>query len=190
MAELLDTVKAYVGEVRMFAGNVEPRGWAFCDGRMLSPSDYPVLFSVIGTVYGGDGRISFALPDLRGRVPLGNGSGTGLTAHTLGQPGGAEKATLTAANMPAHDHTVRGAGVAGNQTAPQGNVLAQPGEAIYHDPTGVTPVNLGLNTGSTGGSPASPVATLPPFLSINFVIALEGLDPRGDEARIIPGLVP
>jgi microcystin-dependent protein len=187
MAEILNTGKPYLGEIRMFAGNVEPRGWAFCDGRLLTPADFPGLFAVIGTIYGGDGRNTFALPDLRGRVPLGNGMGIGLTPHSLGQPGGGEKTTLTTANLPAHDHTIRATNQPANQTAPQGNVLAQPDAAIFHDPAGATPVNLGLSTGSAGGASPSPVYTLPPFLTLTFIIALEGLDPRGDEARIIPG---
>lgn len=97
----------YVGEVRLFAGNFAPNGWFFCDGSLLAISEYETLFQLIGTTYGGDGQITFALPDLRGRVPIGMGQGSGLTNRVLGEIGGQETITLTTANMPQHNHEGR-----------------------------------------------------------------------------------
>ena len=97
----------FVGEIRMFAGNFAPRGFAFCDGQLLAISQNDALFALLGTTYGGDGRTTFALPDLRGRVPVHAGSGPGLTRRTLGQRAGSEQETLTLSQIPAHNHNMR-----------------------------------------------------------------------------------
>ncbi|MFY1113097.1 MAG: tail fiber protein, partial [Methanosarcinaceae archaeon] len=96
----------FIGEIRMFAGNFAPRGWAFCDGQLLPISQNTALFSILGTTYGGDGRTTFGLPDLRGRVPVHAGSGPGLSTVRLGDTGGAETVTLSQAQMPSHNHTI------------------------------------------------------------------------------------
>src|SRR5260370_23900887 len=94
----------YVGEIRMFGGNFAPAGWAFCDGALLAISTTPTLFNLIGTTYGGDGQNTFALPDMRGRLPLHMGQGSGLSTYTLGESGGVEQVTLTGTQIPAHNH--------------------------------------------------------------------------------------
>src|SRR5437764_2411090 len=109
----------YVGEIRMFAGNFAPAGWMFCEGQLLPISEYETLFNLIGTTYGGDGQSTFALPDLRGRVPLHFGNG-----FTLAETGGAETITLTVSQIPAHSHAFLGSTGPGNQTNPQNSVTA------------------------------------------------------------------
>src|SRR5262245_50434933 len=110
----------YVGEIRMFAGNFAPAEWAFCDGQLLPISENETLFNLIGTTYGGDGENTFALPDLRGRIPLHFGNG-----FTLAQTGGVETVTLTEAQIPKHNHTLLGTTSSANQTSPLGNTYAQ-----------------------------------------------------------------
>src|SRR5713226_5314135 len=108
----------YVGEIRMFAGNFAPAGWMFCEGQLLPISEYETLFNLIGTTYGGDGQSTFALPDLRGRVPIHFGNG-----FTLAETGGAEEITLTVSQIPAHTHALVGSATNGSQAAPSGNLL-------------------------------------------------------------------
>ncbi len=104
----------FVGEIKMFAGNFAPRGFAFLDGQLLSTTQNQALFSLLGTIYGGDGRTTFALPDLRGRIPIHKGQGPGLSARTQGSKGGTEKETITEAQLPSHDHTMQGNSSAAN----------------------------------------------------------------------------
>src|SRR4051795_8047045 len=110
----------YVGEIRMFAGNFAPAGWMFCEGQLLPISEYETLFNLIGTTYGGDGQSTFALPDLRGRIPLHQGSG-----FVLAETGGVEEITLTVSQIPAHSHPLLGTGNLATVTSPQGNVAAK-----------------------------------------------------------------
>src|SRR5439155_25945975 len=117
----------YVGEIRMFAGNFAPAGWMFCEGQLLPISEYETLFNLIGTTYGGDGQSTFALPDLRGRIPLHFGNG-----FTLAETGGVETVTLTASQIPAHTHPLVASGPAANQTNPTGNLLPQPHKNPHH----------------------------------------------------------
>ncbi|HZD04287.1 MAG TPA: tail fiber protein, partial [Longimicrobiales bacterium] len=114
----------FVGEIRMFAGNFAPRGWAFCDGQLLAVSQNDALFSLLGTIYGGDGRTTFGLPDCRGRIPLHAGSGPGLTPRALGSKGGAGKVTLTVNQLPSHTHPLQGSTDNGLDPNPGGNLLA------------------------------------------------------------------
>src|SRR5437868_14572228 len=109
----------YVGEIRMFAGNFAPAGWMFCEGQLLPISENETLFNLIGTTYGGDGESTFALPDLRGRIPIHQGNG-----FILAETGGAEEITLTVAQIPSHTHALLGAAVNGGQASPQNNLLA------------------------------------------------------------------
>src|SRR5215831_18455610 len=118
----------YVGEIRMFAGNFAPAGWMFCEGQLLPISEYETLFNLIGTTYGGDGQSTFALPDLRGRLPMHFGNG-----FTLAETGGVESVTLTVQQIPAHSHPVLATNNIGNATAPQGKVLAG-GSAVSTSP--------------------------------------------------------
>ena len=182
--QILNSGEPFIGEVRMFAGNSEPPGWMFCDGSLLSIKENLALFGVIGTTYGGDGVNNFAVPDLRGRGPLGQGPANGLSNRILGQQVGAESVILNTGHLPAHAHSVQGTNTAGNAASPGGNVLAAPmsNDSIYHS-SGATLVNLGANTGSIGSG--SPVPTIQPSLVLNFIIALQGQDPRGAAVRII-----
>ncbi len=165
----------FVGEIRMFAGNFAPRGWAFCDGQLLAVSQNDALFSLLGTIYGGDGRTTFGLPDLRGRIPLHQGEGPGLSRRRLGSKGGAEKETLTTNQLASHAHDWNANTAAADSAASQGRVLA--------DPTGVRifePADQGTDLASTtiantGGS--QPHTNLMPTLCVHFIIALVGIYP-------------
>jgi microcystin-dependent protein len=169
------------GEIIMFAGNFAPRGWALCNGQILAVSQNAALFSLLGTTYGGDGRISFGLPDLRGRVAMHPGRGPGVTARRLGEKGGTETVTLTEAQIPSHTHaakaTVRATSTAGNQKLPTGHIPAG-GGAQYSDTKpnvamGATMVEV-ANAKAGGGQAHT---NMPPFLTVNFIIALKGTYP-------------
>lgn len=165
----------FVGEIRMFAGNFAPRGWAFCDGQLLAVSQNDALFSLLGTVYGGDGRTTFGLPDLRGRIPVHAGTGTGLSPRRLGAQGGAEEVTLTVNQLPSHTHTLQATTTVANETNPSGRVTAQTGTFDLYQ-TGAP--SAGMNAGaitSVGGSRSH--TNLMPFLCIHFIIALFGIYP-------------
>ncbi len=160
----------YVGEIRMFAGNFAPAGWMFCEGQLLPISEYETLFNLIGTTYGGDGQSTFALPDLRGRVPLHFGNG-----FTLAETGGVETVTLTASQIPAHSHPFLAAGVTGNQISPAGNLPANSFNVtpyINDVPNG----NMNASAiGSVGGS--QPHNNFQPYLCVDFIISLFGIFP-------------
>src|SRR6185503_14662217 len=114
----------FIGEIIMFAGNFAPRGWAFCEGQLLSIAQNSALFSILGTTYGGDGQTTFALPDLRGRAPMQWGQGPGLTPRFLGESSGAENVTLISTQMPAHTHALNASGAQGDAPTPSGTVNA------------------------------------------------------------------
>lgn len=165
----------FVGEIRMFAGNFAPRGWAFCDGQLLAVSQNDALFSLLGTIYGGDGRTTFGLPDLRGRIPIHAGHGPGLSERRLGAKGGAEKVTLTVNQMASHTHgPLKGTSQTATEALPQGELTAQTDGAFYIDDTPV----IGFNDASitkVGGSTSH--MNLMPFLCVHFIIALVGIYP-------------
>src|SRR6187399_274642 len=115
----------YVGEIRMFAGNFAPAGWMFCEGQLLPISEYETLFNLIGTTYGGDGQSTFALPDMRGRLPIHQGQGSGLSNYTLAQNGGVEQVTLTVNQIPQHTHPLLGSTTNSSSSDPSGNVGAR-----------------------------------------------------------------
>ncbi|MCA9972191.1 MAG: phage tail protein [Anaerolineales bacterium] len=165
----------FVGEIRMFAGNFAPRGWAFCDGQLLAVSQNDALFSLLGTIYGGDGRTTFGLPDMRGRVPLHQGQGPGLSPRRIGAKAGAESVTLTTAQMPAHAHTVRVSGADAHSSAPAGMLPGKTASIGLY--TTSAPANDFAPTavGSSGGSRSH--SNLMPTLCINFIIALVGIYP-------------
>ena len=158
----------YVGEIRMFAGNFAPAGWAFCAGQVLAIAENEVLFNLIGTTYGGDGQETFALPDLRGRLPLHRGNG-----FTLGEGGGVEEVTLTIQELPMHTHPFVASTNAGTTTNPPENLLAKGGAAYIQD-VGTAALNP-ASVSSAGGS--QPHTNIQPYLCINFIIALVGVYP-------------
>jgi microcystin-dependent protein len=169
-----------LGEIRMFAGNFAPRTWAFCDGQLLSISSNTALFSILGTTYGGDGRATFALPDLRGRAPLQQGTGPGLSTVNLGQRGGVEYTQLTSQQLPPHSHSAvmnvnKGQG---NKPSPQGKVLAadSAGNSIYSTSAPDDTLNASAITVGTTGSGAH-VQMRNPYLGINMIICLQGIFP-------------
>jgi len=166
----------YVGEIRMFGGTFAPMDWAFCDGSTLSISQYDVLYSVIGTTYGGDGITTFKLPDLRGRVPLHKGQGAGLTSRSIGGSFGTETVTLAASQIPAHNHLIS---VGGNATtaAPAGNYLGNTvGFSLYSAAAPDSTMNANV-TSTYPNSAAQPHSNLMPALCINYIIALTGIFP-------------
>lgn len=173
----------FIGEIKMFAGNSEPAGWAFCDGRLLSPSEHTALFAVIGTTYGGDGVHNFALPDLRGRVAMGCGAGPALSNRLLGQHPGTENLALTIAHLPPHSHSLQGTNASGTSSSPGGNVLAGSSVNAYA-PQGSSLVTMGATTTAVGAG--TPIPALQPSLVINFIIALDGIDPISGASRILP----
>jgi microcystin-dependent protein len=183
----------FVGEIRMFAGSFAPRSWAFCDGQLLAISQNDALFSLFGTIYGGDGITTFGLPDLRGRVPVHEGTGPGLSNRRLGAKGGAERVTLTLAQAPSHTHnlqpvagssaTLRFESGASDEAAPAGNsiAVARGGEELFRTSAGAgekmhaNTVSLVGGTQNAGGSQAH--TNMPPFLCVNFIVALFGIYP-------------
>ena len=165
----------FVGEIRMFAGNFAPRGWAFCDGQLLAVTQNEALFSLLGTIYGGDGRTTFGLPDMRGRIPIHAGSGPGLTNRRLGVKFGPEKVTLTVNQLPSHTHPMRASTGVGNSNDPHNKVLSNsPSVDLYiEDPP--TSAMAATAITSVGGSQTH--NNMAPFLGINFIIALVGIFP-------------
>jgi len=159
----------------MFAGNFAPRGWGFCNGQILPIAQYTALFSILGTTYGGDGQTTFALPDLRGRVPVHPGTGPGLSAYSLGQSGGAENVTLTEGQIPSHTHALNVAeGDAVEITPSTARVLGRAAEDIYTDAAPTSSLSPGA-VASSGGSQPHP--NVQPYRCVNFIIALEGIFP-------------
>lgn len=166
----------FVAEIRIFAGNFAPRGWAFCNGQLLPVSQNTALFSLIGTTYGGDGRSTTALPNLEGRAPMHPGRGPGLTSRRLGERGGTETVTLTEAQMPDHTHSIMATNNPGNLGIPstvRALARTQPGFAWQTSAPNVDMAPQALP--SSGGSLSH--NNMQPYLTINFIIALVGLYP-------------
>jgi len=165
----------FVGEIRMFAGNFAPRGWAFCDGQLLAVSQNDALFSLLGTIYGGDGRTTFGLPDLRGRIPLHQGTGPGLSQRRLGSKGGSENVTLTTNQLASHTHDFNANKADATGAAPQGKVTAKiVGGRLYRTDSQNTDLASTV-VSNTGGSNSH--TNLMPTLCINYIIALVGIYP-------------
>ena len=176
-ASAAEAQDCFLGEMRMFAGNFAPRGWALAAGQILPISQNTALFSILGTTYGGNGQTTFALPDLRGRFPIGTGQGPGLTDRQLGEQGGQETVTLTSSEMPIHDHPLVGTNTAATHARPLGRTLAKftPVTTFgYADATPDAPMSTGSIGVSGGGQPH---ANMPPFLGLTFIICLEGTFP-------------
>lgn len=163
----------FIGEIKMFAGTFAPRSWALCDGQLLSIPQYDALFSLLGTIYGGDGRTTFGLPDLRGRIPLHQGTGPGLTPRPIGQKSGQENVTLSVAQLPPHGHTLNASAEQADATTVAGNLRARTAEDAYSTSPDVTLASAAI--AATGGGASH--ANVQPFLCINFIIALVGVYP-------------
>lgn len=168
-----------IGEIRMFGGNFAPVGWATCDGQLMSISQNAALFSILGTTYGGNGTTTFALPDLRGRVPVHVGTGPGLSTYVLGETTGLEHVSLTAGNLPPHTHPFSMPSVSSAQnvtsTDPAGNY---PGNTAPNNSYG-KPSDGTMSAGNTGANASSgqPVSVIQPLLTFTFIIALVGVYP-------------
>jgi microcystin-dependent protein len=162
----------------MFAGDYPPQGWLMCEGQMLSILEHDTLFNLIGTTYGGDGQTTFALPDLRGRIPVhyGTSSSSGRS-YVLGEAGGSERITLSLNQIPAHAHAPRGTSADADRRSPKNALLAKPAEAVYAVPG--TPAAMSTSdTEPSGGS--QPHNNVQPFLCVNFIISLFGIFPSRD----------
>lgn len=166
----------FIGEVRMFAGNFPPAGWAFCDGAQYPINEFDALFALIGTTYGGDGQNTFAVPDLRGRVPVHQGNGSGLSPKVIGQSGGTETVTLTAAQMPAHNHALRGSTAAATGSAPGGAVLAATGSVNSYSSSAAPTQAMAAGALAVQGG-GQPHENMAPFLAVSYIIALFGIFP-------------
>ncbi len=169
----------FLGEIRMFGGNFAPRGWALCNGQLLSISQNAALFSLLGTTYGGNGQTNFALPNLQGRVPMHWGQGPGLSPRALGESSGSESVTLLTNQMPAHNHTLSANNNQGDTFSPGGAVSASAVDSsqqplnIYSSTANATmaPTAIGL---AGGGQPH---ANMQPYQCVSFIIALQGIFP-------------
>jgi microcystin-dependent protein len=181
---------AFLGEVKLFAGNFAPRGWAFCDGQQIAISQNTALFALLGSTYGGDGRTTFALPDLRGRVVVGPRRGNGLSNFISGQQGGSQTNTLNTSQLPSHSHTASGVIRASSAKAttkdPTGNYFASAiqvsgrdiNEVSSYAPTKNVDMNadaINVTVGTTGSGVE--FNNLQPFLAINYIICLNGIFP-------------
>ena len=166
---------AYLGEIKMWGGTFAPQGFMSCDGQLLSVSAYQALFSLLGTTYGGDGRTTFGLPDLRGRLSVHEGQGSGLSRYIMGQRGGGETDKITAATMPAHSHTVSGSTVAAESVNPAGKVLALATFSAYSASALDATLGAAAIGNSVGGG--QPHSNLMPFAVIYFIISTTGIYP-------------
>lgn len=160
----------YVGEIRMFAGNFQPAGWMFCEGQLLPISENETLFQLIGTTYGGDGQSTFALPDLRGRIPLHQGN-----SFILAETGGVEEVTLTTNQIPAHSHAALASMSVATDTNPSNTVLAQTTTFDFYQSTPGAVQMAPQSLSAVGGS--QPHTNFQPYLCVNFIISLFGIFP-------------
>lgn len=167
----------YVGEIKMFAGTYAPVNWAICDGSLMSISENQVLYTLLGTTYGGDGVSTFGIPDLRGRAPVHAGTGAGLPTAVLGQKAGTENSTLTTAQMPAHTHSINAQSAEGNANLPTNNLFADTG-ATDKDYAAASTANTTMGNQAivpVGGN--LPYSICQPSLCITFIISLFGIFP-------------
>jgi microcystin-dependent protein len=170
-------MEPFLGQIQAFGFNFAPRGWATCDGQLMSISENTALFSLLGTTYGGDGRTTFALPDLRGRTMLHQGSGPGLSPRRMGEKSGTEHNTLNVNQLPAHGHGVNMPVSSEDATSdePGGNVLAVGGANLYHAGASAGSSYQGFNTGNAGANQS--INNMQPYLVVNVCIALVGVYP-------------
>jgi microcystin-dependent protein len=160
----------FLSEIRIMSFEFAPKGWALCNGQLLPINQNQALFSLLGTTFGGDGRVNFALPDLRGRTPIHAGAG-----HTLGERGGEQAHTLSIAEIPTHTHVLSGTSSDGTELVPSGNLLAKEPGFFYHAPDGAAVAMSPGSVASVGGSQAH--LNMQPFLTLTFAIALQGIFP-------------
>jgi microcystin-dependent protein len=169
-------VDPFVAEIRIFGFNFAPRGWALCNGQLMPISQNTALFSLLGTTYGGDGRTTFALPNLQGQAPMHPGQGPGLSLHDLGESGGSETVTLLESEIPSHGHNWMGSGQVAEDRTPANEVFARAtGGNLY-----TTDTSQMVQLASTAVQPAGggqPHNNLQPYLTLNFCIALQGVYP-------------
>ena len=169
----------FIAQITIFGGNFAPRDWALCSGQLLSPAQNQALFALVGTMYGGNGQTTFALPDLRGRRPIGFGSGPGLSTRSQGEIGGTESTSLVVANLPPHSHTATASVKAGDQpandTVPSGNYLADGNQYSGSHNTTMKSDMVAVTVASTGSG--TPFNNMQPFLAVNYIIALFGVFP-------------
>jgi microcystin-dependent protein len=165
----------FIGQIEMTGYNYAPQGWALCNGQLLSIAQNTALFSLLGTTYGGNGQTTFGLPDLRGRMPVHQGQGPGLSNRVMGEAAGSETVTLNQGEMPQHNHTVAAQSGPGNSTNPSNNFPAASSarDNIYSNSSNALMNQMEI--GLTGGS--QPHDNMPPFLTVNFIIALQGIYP-------------
>lgn len=163
----------YIGEIRMFGGNFAPMGWMFCEGQLLSIAEHDTLFTLIGTTYGGDGETTFALPDLRGRIPIHQGSHSG-TSYVMGQGSGTEDVELTVNHLPSHSHVPLATDTTANSPDPASAIPAHASRRIYGGPAQLTEMASNA-VGNTGGN--QPHTNLQPYLCVSFIISLFGFYP-------------
>jgi microcystin-dependent protein len=160
----------FLSEIRIMSFNFAPKGWALCNGQLLPINQNQALFSLLGTTFGGDGRVNFALPDLRSRTPIHVGSG-----HTLGERGGEQAHTLSIAEIPTHTHVLNGTSNNGSALVPAGNLLAKEPNFFYHSPDNALVAMSPSSVANVGGSQAH--LNMQPFLTLTFAIALQGIFP-------------
>jgi microcystin-dependent protein len=170
----------FLAEIRMFGGNFAPTGWALCNGQLMSISQNTALFALLGTTYGGDGRVTFGLPNLMGTAPMQQGQGAGLSPRYLGETAGEPNVTLLTSEMPAHTHLANAVDAGGDVTTPNGAVWASAmigkvGTNMYSNAAPNQLMNP-MTTGITGGS--QPHNNMPPYLTVTFIIALQGIFPQ------------
>ena len=167
----------FIAEIIMFGGNFAPRGWALCDGQLLSISSNSALFSLLGTTYGGDGRTTFGLPDLRGRVAIHPGTGPGLSTYRLGQKAGAENVTLNLNQIPSHTHQAKAHAGPGNRNTATGSAWSDDAGVSWAAYTNTAPT-ANMHTGAIANAGGSQSHTnIQPYLCVNFIIALVGVFP-------------
>jgi microcystin-dependent protein len=164
----------FLGQISMFAGNFAIRGYAFCNGQLMAIAQNDALFALIGTTYGGDGQVTFALPNMQGRVPYHQGTLAGGGTYTIGEQAGVENITLTTNQIPSHTHNAMGNSADGGQGSPQNNFWGSAPDTRYSTTAPAAPMSAAA-IGQTGGS--QPHNNMLPFLCINFIIALEGIFP-------------
>ena len=170
----------FLGEIRLVGFTFAPQGWALCDGQLLSIAQKTALFSLLGTTYGGNGQTTFALPDLRGRVPIHPGQGPGLSNYVLGEQSGSENVTLNTSQLPGHNHPLASSNQQGSSSDPSGYF-----PAVLNDPAGTIAVNGYLASSNSTLNPAAigvtggnqPHSNIQPFLCVNFIICLQGIYP-------------
>lgn len=168
----------YIGDIRLFAGNFAPVGWVLCDGALLNISEYDALFALIGNIYGGDGVTNFAVPDLRGRVPVGQGTGPGLTPRTLGSQFGTEAVTLLQQQLPVHSHSFNASTAAASASVPTQNVFAQTAvDTIYTDVPSQPDLQT-MNAASVQNSGGTqPHNNIMSTTAINYIMCVQGVFP-------------